>query len=127
MCLLYEPDRDKRSVLLMRSVTPGEKKWGMSDEEIGKAARRLGGWTDQVYRFGSKFIHLSSQHDYAVRDPFQLLPLSERTNMVKYLNDYHEAGLTPESTFLDIVAYVPKVFDKISSNLELNLNALENS
>ncbi len=82
---------------------------------------------DQVYKFGSLFIHLSSRHDYAVRDPFQLLPLNTRREMVKYLNSYHQARLTPESTFLDIVAYVPKVFDKISSNLEIYLSRLENS
>jgi hypothetical protein len=41
-------------------------------------AARLHGWTQNVYAFGCGFIHLSAFHDYADRDPFDLLTPDDR-------------------------------------------------
>jgi hypothetical protein len=122
--LLNEPRRKRRSALLMQATSPGQR-WGIRDGEIAEPARRHGGWVDMVYKFSSRFIHLSNQHDYMVRDPFQALAPSERVEMTEYLNFYHHGDLTANSTFADVIEYVPRVFQKISDNLDYYLDELE--
>jgi hypothetical protein len=97
----------------------------MSDGEMAKPTKRIYGWSGQLYRVSSRFIHLSSQHDYAVRDPFQSLPLEERREMAQYLNENHNGNLSVNSTFTEVVEYVPRVFSKISDRLDFYLGMLE--
>jgi hypothetical protein len=88
-------------------------------------AERLTGWARRVYDYSNAFIHLSSQHDYGVRDPFQLLDHDERVAIASYLQQYHGGTVTTDSTFEEIANYVPKVFNKIAKNLEIELDTLE--
>jgi hypothetical protein len=78
-----------------------------------------------VYRFGCGFIHLSNFHDYHSRDPFRALPQERREDIVRYLLHYHGGSVTPESTFEEIAIYAPRALGKITSNLDLYLNDLE--
>lgn len=88
-------------------------------------AQNLQGWTQLVYRFGCSFIHLSDLHDYHARDPFRGLALEDRQHVAQYLRQYHGGNVSADSTFDEITAYMPKVLDKITSNLEYYLKDLE--
>lgn len=88
-------------------------------------AQNLHGWTQLVYRFGCSFIHLSDLHDYHARDPFRGLPPEERQQIAQYLHRFHGGEVSADSTFNEIGAYVPKVLDKIASNLERYVEDLE--
>jgi hypothetical protein len=123
--LLDEHNRTRRFKLLVQATSPNQR-WNISDNEIAAPARRMYDWEGQLYRVASRFIHLSSQHDYMTRDPFQssLLP-RERDEMVQYLNDIHGGNLSVNSTFEEVVEYLPKVFNKISDRLDFYLEMLE--
>jgi hypothetical protein len=88
-------------------------------------ADKLNGWTQSVYKFGCGFIHLSSLHDYLTDDPFKKLEADEIADIKNHLNNYHDFPLTNELTMTTIKPYLPKVFDKISSNLECYISYLE--
>ncbi|WP_412517442.1 hypothetical protein K8Z49_01405 [Actinomadura madurae] len=87
------------------------------------------GWPKMVYRFGCTFIHLSSSHDHMARDPFQALPRHERQIIVDYINYYHRNKpldpVTTDSDFESVHLYVPYILEKISTNLEFELEKLE--
>ncbi|GHB15906.1 hypothetical protein GCM10010306_004270 [Streptomyces umbrinus] len=100
----------------------------VTDRDMVDLAQNLHGWTRNVYEFGCSFIHLSSAHDYLARDPFQALPIEERDVIAKYINKYHGhlgEHLSVNSSFDDIISYAPAVLEKISSNLENDLMALQ--
>jgi hypothetical protein len=74
--LLAQTDRAYRTKLIEASVSG--KKWTangprrqITDREMIDLADTLHGWTKSVYSFGCAFIHLSSLHDYRMRDPLQ--------------------------------------------------------
>lgn len=123
--LLHEHDRMRRSDLLVQATSPNGR-WKLKDKDIAKHARGMYGWEGQLYRVSSRFIHLSDQHDYATRDPFQVsLSPKEREEMVQYLNDQYHGNLSINSTFEEVVDYVPKVFGKISDRLDFYLEMLK--
>lgn len=127
--LLSITDRDRRRQLVGASIQGTtwrtENSRRVTDRDMVDLAQRLHGWVGEVYRFGCAFIHLSGYHDYRSRDPIEALASDERANIVQYLRHYHGGPLNEDFTFPDLEPYLPRVFDKIASNLESRLQTLE--
>lgn len=131
--LTSQSDRCLRARLLEQAVsgeawtvpTSNGRSRKVRDREMVDRAQNIHGWAQRVYRFGCGFIHLSNLHDYLARDPFQSLPPDEREWIAQYLHQYHDGKVSLNSTFDDIKVYIPKVLEKIASNLEHYLNLLE--
>ena len=123
--LLHEHDRPQRSDILVR-LTSFNQRLDIKDEEIAQPTKEIYGWEGQLYKTSSRFIHLSGRHDYAARDPFQeSLSPGERQEMTRFLNEYHGGNLSVNSTFAEVIDYVPKVFGKLADRLEFYLGKLE--
>jgi len=88
-------------------------------------ANNLNGWTQNVYKFGCAFIHLSNFHDYHSKDPFQSLENSDKDNIINQLHNYHGANLNRDSSLNDLIRFLPSVMEKISSNYECEIKTLE--
>jgi len=123
MYLNRQPDRD-RAELLSRATTQ-RNRFGVFDRVLVDFAEGLTGWARRVYDYSNAFIHLSSQHDYGARDPFQNLCYDERTALTSYLRQYHGGAVSADSMFEEVAEYVPNVFEKIATNLETELDTLE--
>ncbi|MEU6319204.1 hypothetical protein [Streptomyces sp. NPDC047009] len=133
--LLAQPD-SLRAALVTSSIsgerwrvpTGAGKMKVVTDREMIDLAQQLHGWTRNVYEFGCRFIHLSSAHDYLARDPFRALPFEERKVIAEYINKYHGhlgEELSADSSFHEIIPYLPFVLKKISSSLDGNLQSLQ--
>lgn len=96
----------------------------ITDKEMVDLSQKLSGWTQSVYKFGCAFIHLSSFHDYEYRDPIERLPDNERLDLISHCRHYHGGPTNDDPTFHDFIPYLPRVFDKIASNLEFYLDEL---
>ena len=88
-------------------------------------AQHLQGWTCSVYKFGCAFIHLSNLHDYNDRDPLEQLPHGERQDVLQHCRAYHGGPSNENPQFTDLVPYMPRILEKIASNLECYLAKLE--
>lgn len=127
--LLSISDREKRRSIISASVAGG--RWGLpgsariTDRQMVELASALHGWTGSVYRFSCAFIHLSSHHDYRTRDPVETLSEPERADLLHHLRYYHGGPESDDFTFAEIARYIPRVFTKISSNLDSYLRQLE--
>ena len=118
--------RDKAYRQKLIDDTVAGKRWRrrdskayVTDREMVDAANRMHGWAESVYRFGCAFIHLSKLHDYHTTDPFLALPAEERAQLLDHLRRYHGGPDGGAPIFADIVPYLPRVLDKISSNLKV--------
>jgi hypothetical protein len=128
--LLSQTDRSYRNALIADSVggrpwTKKGRKGRITDREMVDLSKNLFNWAKNVYEFGCAFIHLSSFHDYAHRDPLESIPADERATIASYLNYYHLVHLGPDVTFSEILPLLPNVFKKIRDNLECYLKDLE--
>jgi hypothetical protein len=126
--LTQRPER--RELLIEASVTG--KQWSregakarVTDKEMVDLAQTLQGWTQSVYKFGCAFIHLSSLHDYNDRDPLEQLPEPERNDILEHCRHYHGGPSINSTGFNALVPFLPRVLEKIASNLEFYLAALE--
>lgn len=125
MFLLAQGNRERRTELIEASIngqrwrlpTSSGKSALVTDRELVELADTFTGWAGNVYRFGCAYIHLSDLHDHEARDPFRALPIGDREEIARHLNQYHGARLSAESTFVEVVYWVPNVMDKISTNL----------
>lgn len=124
--LLTTRSRPQRLALVRASLAgarwfrrdPGTgKKKLVTDREMVARANQLRGWSNSVYRFGCSFIHLSNFHDYRARDPFLALPVVEQRAVLEHLRYYHGGPATDSPGFSDLLPYIPRVFDKVHSNL----------
>ncbi len=97
----------------------------VTDREMVDLAQHLQGWTQSVYKFGCAFVHLSDFHNHFVQDPFEKLTQSEKENILSHMRHYHGGPPHDNPDMEEISIYVPRVFDKISSNLEYYLEQLE--
>ncbi len=128
--LLTITDKEYRAGLVQASVegNPWKKKNSqhkITDREMVDIANQLQGWTESVYKFGCGFIHLSNFHDYKERDPLAMISSGEKDAILKHMRYYHGGPLNPDPKFSDLVDYLPRVFEKISDNLECYLKELE--
>lgn len=131
--LLNISDLTKRELLIKKTLD-GEK-WSfvnhngknqtVTDRDMVNVANELKGWTQNVYKFGCAFIHLSNFHNYLSEDPFKSLPDSEKDDIINQMRNYHFANLNRESTLNDIIPYLPSVMDKIKGNFECEIKSLE--
>jgi hypothetical protein len=127
--LLSVADRRYRKRLLEDSVSgrpwrteDGKRK--VTDRDMVDLSSKLHGWTRNVYAFGCGFIHLSAFHDYPDRDPFDSLTPQDRKDIGHYLSHYHGVTIEATTKLYDIEWVLPRVFDKISSNLECYIRIL---
>lgn len=128
--LLEQTDRSYRKLLIEKSVAG--QRWlrpnsrsHVTDRDMVDLTNTLHGWTKSVYDFGCAFIHLSSFHDYQVRDPLAQITVEERRAILTHMHNYHHAPNETETRFIDIVPYLPMVFEKIAANLECYVKQLE--
>lgn len=128
--LLSIKDRAYRSRLIQDAINhrrwrTNDRKRLITDKDMVELSSRLHGWTQMVYKFGCAFIHLSAYHDYAVRDPLDELSDVDRTNLARYIEQYHGVRLADSDSLMSIASILPRVFEKITSNLECYLKDLE--
>lgn len=128
--LLSIQDQTRRDELIKASVnglswTADGKSSRITDREMVDVAKQLQGWTSLVYKFGCAFIHLSSFHDYRERDPLNAISKDEKSDILKYMRAYHGGPTQEEPIFDDLIPYLPKVLDKIASNLDCYIEQLE--
>ena len=98
-----------------------------TERQMVEIAYQLHGWAKLVYKFGCGFIHLSNLHDYYTTDPIEHISEIEKNDIIRYMNQYHNANLSDDVTFQDIMYYVLPIFEKIKGNLECYLEPLENN
>lgn len=123
-------DISYRNKLIKDTLTGKQwKKKGSSakvtDREMVDLASNLHGWTASVYSFGCAFIHLSNLHDYNDTDPFHLISPQDKAVIISYMNHYHQSPAGPNVKFKDLISFLPAVFDKIASNIEYEIQSLE--
>jgi hypothetical protein len=128
--LLSITDSTRRDELIKASIdgrqwTVENSNRRVTDREMVDLASQLQGWTGSVYKFGCAFIHLSSFHDYQDRDPLDFISDNEKSDILQHMRYYHHGPNQPNPTFADLIPYLPKVFDKIASNLECYVKDLE--
>lgn len=131
--LLNETDLSKRESFIKQTLD-GEK-WSfinhngktqkVTDKDMIDLANNLNGWTQNVYKFGCAFIHLSNFHEYHTKNPFQSLENSDKDDIIRQLDYYHGANLNRDSSLNDIIRFLPSVMEKISSYHEREIKSLE--
>lgn len=97
----------------------------ITDRKMVDKANELYGWTNSVYRFGCAFVHLSNFHDYQARDPMNMISYEEKNDILRHMRYYHGGPSQDNPTLEDLVEYLPRVGEKISSNLQTYLEHLE--
>lgn len=127
---LFQQPNSRRAELIKESVNGvrwhrADSTAFVTDREMLELSSKLIGYDKYVYKFGCHFIHLSNMHDYNDRDPLYLIPAKERKEIISYINDYHGGPTGNAIRFVDLVPYLPDVFDKVSGNLDCLLEMLE--
>lgn len=83
------------------------------------------GWEELTYKYGCYFIHLTVFHNWSDEDVTEIIKPHEKKMLIEYINQFHSANLTINSTFEDIIKYSLVVFEKIKTNMECSLKKLE--
>ncbi len=99
----------------------------ITDRDMVERFNKLQGWPKYVYNFGCGFIHLSNMIDYKHINPFDNLTNGEKTEIVKYMHQYHGYPQNQPLNMESVVPYLPAIFEKITSNLSYYIEDLENS
>lgn len=108
------------------NILNAKGKWvNITDKDMVELASKLQGWTQSVYRFGCSFIHLSNFHDYSNSNPFDMLNEKEKNEILSHMRHYHGGPASDTPSFNELARYFPRVFDKISNNLNCYINSLE--
>lgn len=63
-------------------INHNNKVQNITDRDMVNIASELWGWTQNVYRFGCAFIHLSKFHNYLTEDPFTALSDIEKEDII---------------------------------------------
>lgn len=131
--LLHAKDIAERRRLI-NSTLRGEK-WkvhtingklrDVTDREMVNISQELQGWTQSVYRFGCAFIHLSDFHNHLKQNPFEKLADEEKHYVLTHLREYHGGPCHDNPDMRELASYLPRVFEKIASNLACYLKQLE--
>ena len=96
----------------------------VTDRQMVDFANAIDGWERSVYKLGCAFIHLSAMADYNHSNPFLLLPVNEQQDIKQHLHNYHGFPLSDNLSVETVGPYLFKVFEKISSNLEYEIQKL---
>lgn len=111
------------------SLTLNGEKWSrfnergrrqfVTDREMVEitSGHRLMGWANYVYKFGCGFIHLSQLHNIGLENAFRALNHEDRVAIIRYINQYHDANLTEESSLEDFIPHLPNVMNKVASHV----------
>ena len=113
--LLSIRDRQRRQQLISQFLDG--QRWPVTDAKMIELSNKLQGWTQSVYKFGCAFIHLSKYHD-AKQDWSDSLSAHEREQIAHHLSYYHGFRMGADTKLSDVVPILPRVFEKIASNLE---------
>lgn len=113
--------------LVKNSVQLGEWKFLNSNRKMQKVKDsemlKEGGWEAIVYSFGCGLIHLSDKHLYRDFDPVIKMGNKEKERIIGYLSSYH--GFDGEEINMnDIIRYLPKIYEKIYENIEVNIGEI---
>lgn len=129
MYLLSQPTERRRE--LIEASVEG-RKWlqpnsraCVTDKEMVEHSETLHGWARSVYKFGCAFIHLSDLHDYNHRDPFEAISADDRASIIEHCRYYHGGPSAENVSMADFAPYLPRILEKISSNLGCYLRELE--
>lgn len=96
----------------------------ITDRQMVDFANTLHGWTKSVYKLGCAFIHLSAMADYNYNNPFLQLPSNEQQDIQQHLHNYHSFPLSDNLSVATVGPYLLKVLQKISDNLEYEIQKL---
>lgn len=97
----------------------------LHDKDFVNLLNKLFGWSSLVYKFSCAFVHFSNFHDYSESNPFENIRPDEKKDILLYLCQYHDGPKTSNPSFQELSLYFPKVFTKISENLEYYLKKIE--
>ena len=130
---LLSKGNEERADLIKNAIDA--RVWGVTRENrdprripdagMVDSADKLHDWVRNLYDFGCSFIHLTGLHDYQERDPFRLLSSEERESVSRFVNHYYRTSITADSSFAEIREFMPKIFNKVTENLEKYLHSLE--
>ena len=104
-------------------------KWKVTEREMVNFAQNnsFKGWEEITYQIGCYFIHLTVLHNWSQEDITKFITLTEKKILINYINKYHNANLTIDSKFEDIIKFSLDIFYKIKDNMEYQLEQLENN
>jgi len=133
--LLNISEIDKRNLLIQKTlngdkwtfINHNNKVQNITDRDMVDISNELWGWTQNVYKFGCSFIHLSNFHNYLTEDPFMALSDTQKEDIINQINNYHSANLNLNSSLEEIIPYLPNIMEKITANFECNIRSLENN
>ncbi len=108
---------------IWKVVNHNGKEVKLSDRDMLNLANHLGGWEQYIYSFGCKLIHLSDYHLYWDSDPFDSISQSDKEMIVSYLKSYHQYPKS-DIDFHDLIDYLPKIMEKLSSNVAFYIEEL---
>lgn len=97
----------------------------ITDRDMVNFANTLFGYINYVYKFGCGFIHLSNNHDFENKNPFESLSRYDKTSIITYLNQYHNYPFENELTIENFKPYLLKVYEKVSSNMLYHLDEIK--
>ena len=97
----------------------------ITDSSLVDVANRYNSWARDVYDFGNKFTHLSDYHAYKSLDPLATLDISKKVCIEQYLTSYHQYPGGLPITLEHVIPYLPKVADKVVTNLSSYLKDLK--
>lgn len=96
----------------------GKKQFITDRDMIDLASNHcLFGWANYVYKFGCGFIHLSQLHSYGITNPFQMLNDQDKSAIIGYMNQYHSANISQDSSLTDFIPYLPDIMKKVSNHV----------
>lgn len=103
-----------------------EKNKILTERIIVNFADKIGyGWERISYKFACSFIHLSILQNWTNEDVTQIISNDDKKIIIQYINQYHNANLSMNCKFEDIVKYLIPIFNKIQGNLECYIKELE--
>jgi hypothetical protein len=130
MIFLVTQSQSKRQHYINQALS--NEKWTLpgtktqiTDRQMVDFANTINGWERSAYKLGCAFIHLSAMSDYNHTNPFLQLPLDEQRDIKQHLNNYHGFPLTYNLSVETVGPYLLKVLEKISSNLEYEIQKLQ--
>lgn len=96
----------------------------ITDREMVETVNILHGWARIAYKFGCAFIHMSYIQDWQDTDPMSVIRPDEKSDLIRYINQYHSANLKEDVAFDDLKPYLLNVFEKIYGNLSYYIETL---
>lgn len=127
--LLFKDDFEREKLLseFFNNIQwKNSKNKRVTDREMVDFANNIGGgWESISYKFACSFVHLSVLHNWNNKDIMNLVQVGDKYTIINYINQYHNAKLSYNCTFENILQYSLEIFKKIKDNMEYYLLELE--